>query len=96
MGPWGRRPTPAADRDYPVTCTIGGFKDVGITVPGTSVDDVRATFFAFLYDSAFDTLEYPNWRELTVNFNGVRRRLVFRNDWVAGFAITEEGSIQWK
>lgn len=86
--PGGARP---AERDFSITCTLGGFKEVGIPWEGTSYEDARDSFLEFLYnDDEFgiaSTEPHKYYRSTYVNFNGKHQLLVFRTTWIDGFTV---------
>lgn len=90
--PPGARPSVGPDvRRYSISCELGGFGLIGIPWTGTSYEDARDTFMAYLYDDAEynDTGgHYPNFRSLYVRFNGQHRLLTFRTDWITGFTVS--------
>lgn len=83
-------PTPSVERDYSISCALGGFGQIGIPWGGTSWEDARDSFLTYLNDDAeFNDTggHWPNYRSLYVRFNGQWRLLTFRTDWVAGFTV---------
>lgn len=79
------------ERDYVVTCALGGFGNVKIPWGGTSLEDARDSFLEYIGNHAlFDELHderYAKWRSVHVKFNGQSRLLTFRTDWIAGFTV---------
>ena len=77
-------------RSYTITCTVGNFENVGIPWPGVDELAVRDAFLDYLHDDVTYTDvdgRWPNQRSLYVRFNGRRKLLTFRTDWVAGFTV---------
>lgn len=78
-------------RPFTVTADIGGFGLVSIEWYGTSDEDVRDQFARYLYDHdefaefSGPGLEHLRW--LHVRFNGQRKLLTYRTDWVAGWTV---------
>jgi hypothetical protein len=85
----GRDASPE-QRTWSITCSIGGFEDVGIPWVGDDEVHVRDSFLDYLHDDATYTDvngRWPNQRSLYVRFNGRWKLLTFRTDWVAGFTV---------
>lgn len=85
----GQSPPPT-ERDYSITCDLGGFGLIGVPWAGTSREDARDSFMMYLNDDVeFNDTGglWPNYRSLYVRFNGQWRLLTFRTDWVAGFTV---------
>lgn len=81
----------ADDRDFSINCALGGFGVIGLTWPGTSVEDVRDSFAQYLYNhdefAEFADPSLRTFRSLYVRFNGQHRLLTFRTDWITGFSV---------
>jgi hypothetical protein len=81
---------PETERDYSISCALGGFGQVGIPWSGTSYENARDSFLIYLYeDDEFNDTggRYPDYRSLYVRFNGQWRLLTFRTTWITGFTV---------
>lgn len=89
--PRGDDDVTANERDFSVTCNLGGFTGVGIPWSGTSHEDARDSFLEFLYNHdefGLDADEpFKFYRSLYVNFKGSHQLLVFRTTWITGFTV---------
>jgi hypothetical protein len=78
------------EREYSITCSLGGFGMIGIAWIGTSWEDARDSFMEYLFnDDEFNDTggRYADFRSLYVRFNGQSRLLTFRTSWITGFTV---------
>lgn len=79
------------ERDFSITCNLGGFTGVGIPWSGTSHEDARDSFIEYIVNhDEFGlgvTDPYRFFRSTYVNFKGKHQLLVFRTNWITGFTV---------